>query len=130
MLRKTDRERIFIRDAGICQYCTADLAERKFQIDHRIPKFSGGTDEDSNLLLSCVPCNVAKGVMSEMKFRHLLKALGLKWRDRRFKEQIQIYREADVEHPEEMERVCGVSNPLIGRAYREKNERRRARAMR
>ena len=35
-----------------------------FEIDHVVPVFYGGTDDKSNLTLSCRKCNRAKGVKS------------------------------------------------------------------
>lgn len=130
MLRKSDKERIYLRDRGICQYCTADLEDRQFQIDHRIPRFAGGSDEDGNLLLSCVPCNVAKGIMTEEEFRTLLDKYGLKWRNRRFKENLRVYKKGNPRAPEKVERVRGKSNSLIGHSYRERALRTKARGLR
>ena len=53
--RKTS-SRIIARDGGVCSYCggVADTT------DHVIPKARGGTDDDSNLVASCRPCNSRK----------------------------------------------------------------------
>lgn len=61
------RIRILQRDAGLCQLCLAKgivnyCAGKKFgaQVDHIVPKFEGGTDEDDNLQTVCVPCHKEK----------------------------------------------------------------------
>jgi 5-methylcytosine-specific restriction endonuclease McrA len=48
--------RIIARDGGVCSYCggVADTT------DHVIPKKRGGTDDDSNLVAACRPCNSRK----------------------------------------------------------------------
>ena len=43
-----------------CAYCGTDQVTR-FEIDHFIPRAHGGSDAVSNLVLSCRPCNQAKG---------------------------------------------------------------------
>ncbi len=45
------------RDGGVCRYCGGVATTA----DHVIPKRRGGTDEPSNLVASCVPCNSSKG---------------------------------------------------------------------
>jgi 5-methylcytosine-specific restriction protein A len=45
------------RDDGRCHYCGAEATTA----DHVIPKYRGGTDEPSNLVAACRPCNSAKG---------------------------------------------------------------------
>lgn len=61
------RLRILQRDGGLCQICLSKgvvnyCAGRKYgaQVDHIIPKFEGGTDDDDNLQTVCVPCHKAK----------------------------------------------------------------------
>lgn len=56
------RKRILDRDGWLCQYCGKDLTQeaRDATADHIIPKDSGGTDEDSNLVAACRTCNGRK----------------------------------------------------------------------
>lgn len=50
------RLRVLRRDAGICQLCLADgRVHRGTEVDHRVPKFEGGTDDDENLQTICRP---------------------------------------------------------------------------
>lgn len=52
------RQRIFSRDGFVCLECGSldDLS-----IDHFIPVFHGGSNEDRNLRTLCTPCNSKKG---------------------------------------------------------------------
>ena len=48
------RARVLARDAGICQPCLADgHVHQGTEVDHRIPKAQGGTDDESNLQTIC-----------------------------------------------------------------------------
>lgn len=51
------RERIVLRDGGICQMCGMEGDS----VDHIIPRSQGGTDDDFNLQLLCRLCNSVKG---------------------------------------------------------------------
>ncbi|CAB5222212.1 HNHc domain containing protein [uncultured Caudovirales phage] len=54
---KNQRLRVLKRDGYICQYCGNDAT----QVDHVIPRKSGGGHELENLVACCAPCNSAKG---------------------------------------------------------------------
>lgn len=61
------RPRILERDAGLCQSCLSkglinECASKKFGafVDHKVPKFEGGTDDDDNLQTLCRACHVEK----------------------------------------------------------------------
>lgn len=47
------------RDGQRCAYC-GDI-DGPFQYDHLFPVSRGGSDEATNLVLACMPCNMAKG---------------------------------------------------------------------
>lgn len=49
-----------------CAYCSVKNAP--LNIDHVIPRASGGTDRVSNLTLACIPCNERKGKQSIEQF--------------------------------------------------------------
>ena len=55
---KSLRQKIFKRDGWFCRYCSSD--EGPFHIDHIIPVSKGGTDDEDNLCVACVPCNLSK----------------------------------------------------------------------
>lgn len=50
------RVRILERDAGLCQQCGHPGNE----VDHKLPKAMGGTDDEENLQVLCNPCHSAK----------------------------------------------------------------------
>ncbi len=55
------RKRILRRDKGLCQPCLSNGRPRPArQVDHKVPKFEGGTDDDDNLQSICNECHVAK----------------------------------------------------------------------
>jgi 5-methylcytosine-specific restriction endonuclease McrA len=61
---KDQRKRVLKRDDYICQYCGGTAT----QVDHVIPRKSGGGHEMENLLACCGPCNIRKGAKSEGVF--------------------------------------------------------------
>lgn len=55
------RKRILSRDKGLCQVCLSNKKYRPArQVDHKVPKFEGGTDDDDNLQSICKPCHDIK----------------------------------------------------------------------
>jgi 5-methylcytosine-specific restriction protein A len=56
-----DRNRIKERDCGLCQSCKdKGRVTVGTVVDHRIPLWAGGSDEDENKWLLCVPCHDVK----------------------------------------------------------------------
>ncbi|MCR5864663.1 HNH endonuclease [Aquincola sp. J276] len=47
------RKRILQRDAGICQACLPGAVHAGTEVDHRVPKAEGGSDDDANLQTIC-----------------------------------------------------------------------------
>lgn len=64
------RKRILARDSGLCQ---PHLKNNKYrpakQVDHIVPKFEGGTDDDSNLQSICTECHEAKTATEAIRAR-------------------------------------------------------------
>lgn len=55
------RRQILERDHRLCQPCLrVGLIAAARQVDHIVPKESGGTDDDENLQSICIPCHKAK----------------------------------------------------------------------
>lgn len=55
---KPNRQGIFRRDKGVCQYCGC---RGNITIDHVMPKSRGGGDTWENLVTACFACNNKKG---------------------------------------------------------------------
>lgn len=58
---KFNRRDVFIRDAGMCQYCETLLTKEESTIDHVLPRSRGGLTSWENCVLSCNTCNTKKG---------------------------------------------------------------------
>lgn len=58
------RERVFRRAKGCCEYCHSQQAfsSDDFAVEHIVPKSAGGGDDLENLALSCQGCNNRKYV--------------------------------------------------------------------
>lgn len=54
------RYEVLRRDGFTCQYCGAKAPDVELQIDHVVPVSLGGDDHPSNLVASCVDCNIGK----------------------------------------------------------------------
>jgi hypothetical protein len=54
------RYEILRRDNHTCRYCGDSAPDVKLQVDHVVPTALGGTDEPSNLVTACEPCNGGK----------------------------------------------------------------------
>jgi 5-methylcytosine-specific restriction endonuclease McrA len=58
---KFNRRNIFARDANTCQYCGKRYPTAELSLDHVIPRSLGGESSWSNIVCSCMKCNVRKG---------------------------------------------------------------------
>lgn len=70
-IRAEKRFAIYMRDDFRCAYCGADLrkaAPGQMALDHLIPRCKGGSNEASNLVTACKPCNSARGARSWRKY--------------------------------------------------------------
>lgn len=57
---KFTRFNVFERDQNICQYCGGVFDRKDLNLDHVIPKHTGGPTSWENIVCSCVPCNTKK----------------------------------------------------------------------
>jgi 5-methylcytosine-specific restriction endonuclease McrA len=62
------RFRVLKRDKFTCRYCSySPLTDpiqpptRLLEVDHIISVYDGGSDDESNLITACLPCNRGKG---------------------------------------------------------------------
>jgi hypothetical protein len=54
------RFEILRRDDHTCRYCGAQAPDVPLRVDHVVPVALGGTDDPSNLVTACEPCNTGK----------------------------------------------------------------------
>jgi hypothetical protein len=54
------RYEVLRRDNHACRYCGVSAPDVTLTVDHVIPVTLGGTDEPSNLVTACMPCNSGK----------------------------------------------------------------------
>jgi len=55
------RKRVMQRDHGLCQPCKrGGQLTSASDVDHRVPKFEGGTDDEGNLEAICRSCHLVK----------------------------------------------------------------------
>ena len=57
---KKNREFLYYRDHGRCQYCEELITLSAMTIDHVIPQCMGGGSEWTNIVTACGPCNSEK----------------------------------------------------------------------
>ncbi|WP_022770192.1 HNH endonuclease [Butyrivibrio sp. NC2007] len=60
--QKSDTKRLILeKTGGVCARCGKPVPQEKVTIDHFVPKYRGGDDDDRNLLPLCKNCNKQKG---------------------------------------------------------------------
>jgi 5-methylcytosine-specific restriction endonuclease McrA len=55
------RKKQFLKQGGLCWYCEDFMPYIRINVEHIIPRSGGGTNQKSNLVLSCSNCNKRKG---------------------------------------------------------------------
>ena len=55
------RQNIYLRDKNTCQYCAETKPRSELNLDHVIPRSQGGKTTWTNVVCSCIPCNLRKG---------------------------------------------------------------------
>lgn len=58
---KFSRQNLFFRDNYTCQYCQEQKPSQQLTYDHVVPRSKGGKTTWTNIVTSCVPCNLKKG---------------------------------------------------------------------
>lgn len=67
------RSKILIRDQFVCKYCGIEgEGETQWCVDHVVPLSRGGTNDESNLVACCMPCNSSKSdrLLTEWRGRY------------------------------------------------------------
>lgn len=60
-LSKKLRFEVMKRDAFMCGYCGKSAPHVVLEVDHVVPRASGGSDDPDNLVTACFDCNRGKG---------------------------------------------------------------------
>lgn len=55
-----------------CFYCGIQLNAENRSLDHKVPLVRGGTNDISNLVPCCLPCNQRKHTMTDVEFKRSL----------------------------------------------------------
>lgn len=58
---KLTRKNVYLRDRNTCQYCGRSFKENELNLDHVLPRRLGGATTWTNIVCSCVECNLRKG---------------------------------------------------------------------
>lgn len=61
-------EELLMEQSGLCRWCSHALGD-DFHLDHVVPLSRGGTNDPSNLVLACPPCNTSKGAKTIQEWR-------------------------------------------------------------
>lgn len=72
---KINRTQIHQKYNGRCAYCGQSVKIERMQVDHIVPKRSGGTNDPDNLNPSCYSCNNYKQGDKLESFRFMLANL-------------------------------------------------------
>lgn len=68
-----DIEQMYRDQAGLCGYCEREL-NGDYEVDHMIALSAGGTNDWSNIAITCPPCNARKYTMSVETFMERLSS--------------------------------------------------------
>ena len=73
---KAVRVKVYEKYDGHCAYCGCELEYKDMQVDHLVPLYwHGGEDDLSNYMPACRSCNFYKSTMTLEKFREQLNTI-------------------------------------------------------
>lgn len=64
---QADIQQMYADQNGLCAYCAKEL-NGDFHVDHMQPLFKGGSNDWTNLAISCKSCNLRKGTQTVREF--------------------------------------------------------------
>jgi 5-methylcytosine-specific restriction endonuclease McrA len=70
-----DRKKVYEKYGGRCAYCGNIILFENMQVDHKISKRDGGTDNEENLNPACRTCNHYKRAFGIEGFRKRISGL-------------------------------------------------------
>lgn len=69
---RAEREAALKAQGGRCKYCLKPMTLKEATRDHVVPRAKGGSNQKSNTVAACEPCNRAKGDQELSKFLRLI----------------------------------------------------------
>jgi 5-methylcytosine-specific restriction endonuclease McrA len=81
---KFTRRNIYEHYAYRCCYCGKKFSTENLNLDHVVPKSRGGATDWSNIVTSCIPCNLRKGsrLPDEARMKLLISPNKPRWKGR------------------------------------------------
>jgi 5-methylcytosine-specific restriction endonuclease McrA len=58
--KRVVKKRLYRDQNGLCYYCRELFPPIEMTFDHVVPRSRGGTNQNTNLVLACAPCNSVK----------------------------------------------------------------------
>ena len=74
-MTKKMRERIYTKYNGHCAYCGKEISIKDMQVDHIIPRYHKGEDNEENLNPACRACNFYKSTWTMETFRENIRTM-------------------------------------------------------
>lgn len=74
-LTKAQRLRVYNMYGGRCAYCGRPIRYEDMQVDHMVPLYNGGADNEENYVPACRMCNHYKSTYTVEKLREQLDML-------------------------------------------------------
>jgi|688.fasta_scaffold856553_1 hypothetical protein len=103
-LSKKARFNIFKRDGFSCRYCGRVPPQVMLEVDHIVPVFEGGNNNEENLITACFECNRGKGRVSLDVVPETLAERGRRLVE--MEAQLSGYREIVLAKEERLESEC------------------------
>lgn len=74
-LTRAQRLRVYNMYGGRCAYCGKPIKYEDMQVDHMVPLYNGGADNEENYVPACRMCNHYKSTYTVEKLREQLGML-------------------------------------------------------